>query len=155
MSSSGAHIAAFATGGGHPLSTGWILLLAIGIPVLVLTIITTVFWFTLIGPSRRSRSLLATGVPATGVIRRVHTSNTRVGASRFVVPVDVELRAPDGRLITTRTRTMLDVVRQGPIRENTTVPLRVDPRDPTRVAIDWAAAAPGGDTAPPQSSIFS
>lgn len=127
-------------GGGH-LTTAQGVMMTVGILLGVALLLLTVFWFAMIRPARRHRRVLRDGVPAIAVIRRVHDPNTRIRGSRFIVRIDLDVAAPDGRTVPASTRTVLDLMRDAPVREGTTVPVRVLRDDPARVAIDWEAAA--------------
>ena len=126
--------------GNHDFTGLEVALLVGGILLLNAAILAGVFFPLVIRPMRRARAIMATGVPTTAVIRTVHRSNTRIGASRYVVRLDLDLRAPDGRTLPVSTRTVVDLLTHGPVRPGMTLPVRVDPADLTRVAVDWDAA---------------
>jgi len=119
--------------------------LVVGILAVTAAGLLAVFYPVLIRPQRRIKALIARGTSATAVVRSFHSTGVRSNG-RVMFRLELDVTTPDGAIVPAVTRSMLDVT-YGRMRQGMVLPVRLDPADPTQVAIDWAAwtSDPDGD----------
>lgn len=88
-------------------------------------------------------AILANGVSATAQVQSVQDTGVTINNFNMVLKVGLLVTVPGAPAYTARTRVMLGRTSWGAIQPGMTVPVKVDPRDPSRVAIDLYGA--GGD----------
>jgi hypothetical protein len=96
--------------------------------------------------------ILADGLPGQGVV--AHGTPER-GAQWFNMDIDLEVHVSDRRPYRVNNQYMIPA--GATLGEGVTLPVRVDPNDPSKIAIDWESAqrAPGrGEVRPVGDSGF-
>jgi hypothetical protein len=110
-----------------------------GSSVLLVIVLSVVAPFAFIGwllaGSSRNRRLLRTGVPAVATILGVAESNVFVH-NRPVLRFALRVEAPGAAPYDTEASTVVPFSAMGLIRPGARVGVRVDPSQPTKVAID-------------------
>ena len=109
--------------------------MVVGIVAVTLGGLLAVFYPVLIRPQRAIKALLAGGTPTTAVIRSFRNTGRRVN-DRVMLQFELDVTTPTGQVVPAVARAMYDAT-YGRMREGLTLPVKVDPTDPTQVAIDW------------------
>ena len=84
---------------------------------------------------RRRQRLLREGTPATATLRSVEQRGQKFGHQLFVA--DLEVQLPTGETRTITRRGAVEARFAGEVTEGATVPVRIDPDDPSTVVIAW------------------
>jgi hypothetical protein len=111
-------------------------LIAMGISLLVAGSITLFFGLRL-GPMGATRRLLRSGEPAHAAVRSMRDTGVTINGApviRFELEVLGDGPSPAAATVTQRVPRML----AGAVLPGTQVAVRLDPANPTRVAIDWS-----------------
>jgi hypothetical protein len=87
----------------------------------------------------RSEDLLTTGTPGRATIRSFTPTGGRVNASPRVV-MELEVSVPGREPYRATLTTAVPQVYLSKLQEGVSVGVRVDPKDPSALAIDWAQA---------------
>lgn len=108
------------------------------IPIIVLA--ATGVTFILVGRYADSLDMSATianGVPGTAQIMSVQDTGVTINSLNMVVKLNLLVTIPGAPSYTAETRTMLSGRTQwGALQPGMTIPVKVDPKDPSRVAVD-------------------
>jgi len=81
-------------------------------------------------------AILANGVSATAQVQSVQDTGVTINNFNMVLKVGLLVTVPGAPAYTAKTRVMLGRTSWGAIQPGMTVPVKVDPKDPSRVAID-------------------
>lgn len=102
---------------------------------LVLGVVFLVVQARLFGDPADHERLLTEGMPATATLNAVQGTSGRVGANP-IMKLDLTVN-----LVSVILRTVVPVQHAHRLQAGAPIPVRVDPDDATRCAVDWAALA--------------
>jgi hypothetical protein len=119
---------------GSPPESTFLILLAAGIPILVLGILGIVF-----GTIRRlyhpDARIIRDGAPAEATITRNWPTNVRFG-NRFGIGIEPDVRRPGYPPYTARARALVSILDVSRFQVGAVIPVKVDPNKPQRVYPD-------------------
>jgi len=119
------------------------------VPVVAITVVGLVVFFVFVrrimGADKR---LVASGIPGTAIVLAVRDTGTTINNVNAVLDVRLQVTLPGHAPYETQSEVTLGRMSWGALQPGMTVAVKVDPKDPRRVAIDWNAGGqssmPGG-----------
>ncbi|MGH7002431.1 MAG: hypothetical protein ACREIP_00635, partial [Alphaproteobacteria bacterium] len=104
-------------------------------------VIFFVFVRRIMGADRR---LVASGIPGTAVVLHVRDTGTTINHVNAVLDVRLQVSLPGQAPYETQSEVTLGRMSWGALQPGMTVAVKVDPKNPRRVAIDWNAGHRAG-----------
>lgn len=114
------------------------------VPIVAITVVGLVIFFVFV---RRimgaDRKLIATGIPGTAVVLDVRDTGVTINHTTAVLEARLQVTIPGQAPYEATAEVKMGRMSWGGLQPGMTVPVKVDPQNPARVAIDWHAQQRG------------
>jgi hypothetical protein len=99
-----------------------------------------VFFFVMRRVMGSNQTLLATGMPGTALVLAVQDTGATINRVNAILDARLQVTLPGQAPYEANAEVILGRMSWGALQPGMTVAVKVDPKDPRRVAIDWAAS---------------